>query len=79
VFIPLLFVRRVTPIVPALAPAKALRSGAPTTTRRRSARVSRTAATMDEPLRDMAVTTGSQQGEVAAAATPQVSVPRAPS
>jgi hypothetical protein len=42
--------------------------------------VSRTAATMGEPLRDMAVTTGSQQGEVAAAAaTPQVSVPRAPS
>jgi hypothetical protein len=37
-------VDRVTPIVPALAPAKALRSGAPATTGRRLARVLRIAA-----------------------------------
>jgi hypothetical protein len=81
VFTPLLFVRRVTPIVPALAPAKVLRSGAPTTTRRRSARVPRTAtgvAATSEPSRDTAVAIGPQRGGTAAAATPQVLVPRAP-
>jgi hypothetical protein len=41
-------VDRVTPIVPALAPAKALRSGAPATTGRRSARVLLTAASAAE-------------------------------
>jgi hypothetical protein len=81
VFTPLLFVWRVTPIVPALTPAKALRSGAPTTTRRRSARVSWTAmgaVAAGGPSRNAAVATGLQQEE-AAAATSQVLAPRAPS
>jgi hypothetical protein len=65
------FVRRVTSIVPALAPAKALRSGAPMTTRRRSSRAARAAASgaaTDEPPRNTTVATGPQQEETAAAA-----------
>jgi hypothetical protein len=58
------FIRRVTPIVPALAPAKALRSGALMTTRRRSSRASRAAT--GEPSRDVVVASGSQQEKAAA-------------
>jgi hypothetical protein len=68
VFTSLLFVRRVTPIVPALAPAKALRSGAPTMTRWRSARAPRTvmgAAAAGEMSRETAMATRPQQGEAA--------------
>jgi hypothetical protein len=61
---------RVTLIVPTLAPAKALRSGAPTTTWRRSARVPRTtasAAATGESLRVRAAVTEPQQEGAAAA------------
>jgi hypothetical protein len=82
VFTLLFFVHRVTPIVPALAPAKVLRSGVPMKTSRCSARAPQTAAGVAatvEPSRDTAVETGPQQEEVAAAATSQVQVPRTPS
>jgi hypothetical protein len=65
------FIHRVTLIVPALAPAKALRSGAPVTTRQRSLRAPRATAStavMSEPSRDTAVATGPQQEETAAVA-----------
>jgi hypothetical protein len=82
VFILLLFIDRVTPIVPALTPAKALRLGTPVTTRRRSARAPRTAVSAvgtGEPSCDTAVAIGPQQEEAAAAMMSQVLVPRAPS
>jgi hypothetical protein len=56
-------VRRVTTIVPTLAPVKALMSGVPVLTRRRSSRVAwaaASAAATGEPLRDTAVVTGLQ-------------------
>jgi hypothetical protein len=62
-------VRRVTPIVPALAPAKMLRSGAPAPTKRRSSRVPRAAAVAGEPPRNTVVATGPQQEVGAVAAT----------
>jgi hypothetical protein len=64
------FVRRVTSIVPALAPAKALRSGAPVMTRQRSLRAPLAAASTavtGEPPRDTAVALGPQQEEAVAA------------
>jgi hypothetical protein len=73
-------VDRVTPIVPALAPAKELRSGAPATTRRRSVMAPRTTASVamvGEASLDTAAVTGSLQEK--AAAVSQVLVPRAPS
>jgi hypothetical protein len=63
-------VDRVTPIVLALAPAKALRSGAPMTTGQRSARVPRIAAgaaATGEPSRVTAAVMRPQQEEVVAA------------
>jgi hypothetical protein len=78
-------VHRVTPIVPALAPTKALRSGTRVTTRRCSSRApwaAASAAVMGEPSGDVAVAAGPQQeGAMAAAtaATSQVLVPHAPS
>jgi hypothetical protein len=72
----------VTLIVPALAPAKALRSGAPAMTRRRSARVPQiaaSAAATGEPSRDTAAVTESQQEEAVAATVSQVLVPHASS
>jgi hypothetical protein len=64
-------VRRVTPIVPALAPAKALRSDTSVPTRRHSSRAPRAAgstAATGEPPCGTAVATGPQQKVVAVAA-----------
>jgi hypothetical protein len=60
------------PIVPALAPTKALRSEASVPTRRRSSRAPR--AETGESPRDTAVATGPQQGETAAAAAAAATV-----
>jgi hypothetical protein len=80
------FVRRVAPIVPALAPAKALRSDASVLTRRRSSRAPwavGSAAATSEPPHGTAVTTGSQQeaadaAAATAAATAATTVPPVP-
>jgi hypothetical protein len=74
-------VDRVTPTVAALAPGKALKSGMPATTRQRSERVPRTAASaaaMGEPSRVTAAAARPQQEEVAAT-TSQALVCCAPS
>jgi hypothetical protein len=66
-----LCVRRVAPTIPALAPAKALKSDASVPTRRLSSRASRaaeSAAVTDEPPRGTVVATGLQQEASAAAA-----------
>jgi hypothetical protein len=68
----------VTSIIPAIAPAKALRSGAPATTGRRLARVTRTrvsAAVTSEPSRVPASVTGPQQAEVATASAMMMGKP----
>jgi hypothetical protein len=75
------FAIRVTPIIPTLAPAKALKLGTPAMTRRRSERAPRTAASaaaMGEPSRVAAAAAGLQQEEVAAVSS-QALVPRVPS
>jgi hypothetical protein len=76
VLILVFFVHRVTPIVPALALAKALRLGAPVTTRRCSSRPSQavvSAAATGESSRDAAMATRPQQEETAAAAVASAS------
>jgi hypothetical protein len=70
-------VRRVMLLIPALAPAKALRSGAPVTTRRYSLRAPRataSAVTTGKPPRDTVVATGPQQEGMAAAAAAATAV-----
>jgi hypothetical protein len=64
------FADRVTPTVPALTPAKALKLGMPMMTRRRLKMAPRTAASaaaMGEPSRVTTAATTSQQEEAAAA------------
>jgi hypothetical protein len=74
------FAYRVTPTIPTLMPAKALKLGMPATTRWRSERALLTAASeaaTGESSRVTTATTRPQQEE-AAAATSQALVPRAP-
>jgi hypothetical protein len=71
------FADRVTPTVPALTPAKALKSGTPATTRRRSERAPQLAASAVTTVELSHVATARPQQEEAVTAASRALVPHA--